>query len=45
MSGYGQQESWTEKEREPFFQVLGEEIVSSNLAGKSIIINVDFTAS
>ena len=44
ISGYGPQESWNPKEREPFFQLLGEEIVKADLAGKSIIIEADFNS-
>ena len=44
ISGYGPQESWTSKEREPFFQLLEEEIVKAELAGKSIIIEADFNS-
>ena len=44
MSGYGPQESWTPMDREPFFQVLEEEIVKANLAGKSIFIEADFNS-
>jgi hypothetical protein len=44
ISGYGPQDSWTPQQREPFFQSLEEEIVKSNLAGKSIIIEADFNS-
>ena len=32
------------QQREPFFRVLEEEIVKATLAGKSIIIEADFTS-
>ena len=44
ISGYGPQDSWTPQQREPFFQSLEEEIVKSNLAGKSIVIEADFNS-
>ena len=44
MSGYGPQESWSPELREPFFQVLEEEVIKSELAGKSLIIETDFNS-
>ena len=44
ISGYGQQETWTPKERLPFFEALEEEIIKAELAGKSVIIEADFNS-
>ena len=44
ISGYGPQENWTSDNREPFFQALEEEIIKSELAGKSTIIEADFNS-
>ena len=41
MSGYGPQESWQESERMPFFLALEEEILKAELAGKTILIELD----
>ena len=41
MSGYGPQESWSESERMPFFLALEQEIVKAELAGKSVMIEMD----
>ena len=41
ISGYGPQESWVESARMPFFLALEEEIVKAELAGKSILIELD----
>ena len=41
VSGYGPQENWPETERMPFFLALEEEIIKAQLAGKSIIIELD----
>ena len=41
ITGYGPQECRPEKERMPFFLALEEEIVKAELAGKSIIIELD----
>ena len=41
MTGYGPQENWSEQQRIPFFLALEEEIVKAELAGKSILIELD----
>ena len=41
ISGYGPQENWPEVERMPFFLALEQEIVKAELAGKSILIQMD----
>ena len=41
MTGYGPQENWSEVERMPFFMALEQEIVKAELAGKSILIEMD----
>ena len=41
MTGYGPQENWSLVDRLPFFLALEEEIVKAELAGKSIIIELD----
>ena len=41
MSGYGPQENWPEADRKPFFLALEEEIIKAELAGKSVIIEMD----
>ena len=44
MSGYGPQESWSTEQKEPFFQALEEEIIKTDLAGKSVVIEADFNS-
>ena len=44
ISGYGPQENWTEEKRRPFFVALETEVEKANLAGKSIIIELDANA-
>ena len=41
ITGYGPQESWPECDRLPFFAALEQEIIKAELAGKSIIIEMD----
>ena len=41
ISGYGPQENWDEEKRLPFFLALEVEIEKANLAGKSVIIEMD----
>ena len=41
MSGYGPQENWDENERLPFFLALETEVEKAELAGKSIVIEMD----
>ena len=41
ITGYGPQENWPEKERIPFFLALEQEVVKAELAGKSILIEMD----
>ena len=41
ISGYGPQENWDEDDRIPFFLALEVEIEKAELAGKSIIIEMD----
>ena len=41
MSGYGPQENLSEAERMPFFVALEAEIARAEIAGKSIIIEMD----
>ena len=41
ISGYGPQENWPEAARKPFFLALEEEVVKAELAGKSLIIEMD----
>ena len=41
ISGYGPQENWEEEKRLPFFLALETEIEKAELAGKSIIIEMD----
>ena len=41
ITGYGPQESWPEIDRMPFFLALEQEIIKAELAGKSIIIEMD----
>ena len=41
MSGYGPQECWPENERMPFFLALEQEIIKAEVAGKSIMIELD----
>ena len=44
ISGYGPQENWSEEKRRPFFVALETEIEKANLAGKSVIIELDANA-
>ena len=41
ITGYGPQESWPLSARMPFFLALEEEVVKAELAGKSIVIEMD----
>ena len=41
MPGYGPKESWSINARMPFFLALEEEVAKAELAGKSIIIQLD----
>jgi hypothetical protein len=41
LTGYGPQENWEENLRLPFFLALEEEIVKAEMAGKSVIIELD----
>ena len=41
ITGYGPQESWSDVEKMPFFVTLEEEISKAQMAGKSIIIELD----
>ena len=41
VSGYGPQENWEEEKRRPFFLALEIEIEKSELAGVSVIIELD----
>ena len=41
ITGYGPQESWKESKKMPFFVALEEEISKAQLAGKSLIIELD----
>ena len=41
VSGYGPQENWEEEKRRPFFLALETEIEKSELAGISVIIELD----
>ena len=41
ISGYGPQENWEEEKRIPFFLALETEIEKAELAGKSVIIEMD----
>ena len=41
MTGYGPQENWPIAARMPFFLALEEEVVKAELAGKSLIIELD----
>ena len=41
ISGYGPQECWSEMERMPFFLALEQEIIKAELAGKSVLIEMD----
>ena len=41
MSGYGPQENWAELARKPFFLALEEEIIKAELAGASVILEID----
>ena len=44
ISGYGPQENWSEEKRRPFFVALETEVEKANLAGKSVIIELDANA-
>ena len=44
ISGYGPQENWPEDKRRPFFVALETEVEKANLAGKSVIIELDANA-
>ena len=41
ISGYGPQENWEEEKRLPFFLSLEKEIEKAELAGKSVLIEID----
>ena len=41
ISGYGPQENWAEEKRMPFFIALETELEKAQLAGKSIIVEMD----
>ena len=41
MTGYGQQETWKDEDKMPFFVALEEEISKSLIANKSIILEMD----
>ena len=41
ISGYGPQENWDEENRIPFFIALEKEIERAEIAGKSVIIEID----
>ena len=41
ITGYGPQETWTPAERMPFFIALEEEISKANMAGKSVVLEMD----
>ena len=41
ISGYGPQETWVEESRMPFFLALDVEIEKAQLAGKSVILEID----
>ena len=41
LTGYGPQENWPVTARMPFFLALEEEIAKAELAGKSLIIQLD----
>ena len=41
ISGYGPQENWEEEKRLPFFLALETEVEKAELAGKSIVIELD----
>ena len=43
ISGYGPQENWPEEKRRQFFVALETEVEKANLAGKSILIEMDAT--
>ena len=44
ISGYGPQENWEEEKRLPFFIALETEIERAELAGKSVIVEMDANA-
>ena len=41
ITGYGPQENWIEEDRVPFYLALEEEIITAELQGASIIIEMD----
>ena len=41
ISGYGPQECWSDEEKMPFFVTLEEEISKAEMAGKSVIVEID----
>ena len=41
ISGYGPQETWSDEEKMPFFVTLEEEISKAEMAGKSVIVEID----
>ena len=41
ISGYGPQETWSDDEKMPFFVTLEEEVSKAQMAGKSVIIEID----
>ena len=44
ITGYGPQENWDNSEKTPFYNALEDEIVASELQGRSIIIAMDANA-
>ena len=44
ITGYGPQENWQENGKTPFYNALDEEIASTELEGKSILIAMDANA-
>ena len=41
ITGYGPQENWVEEKRVPFFLALDTELEKAELAGKSVIVEID----
>ena len=41
MSGVGPQENWDETRRTPFFIALEAEVIKAQIAGKSVLIEID----
>ena len=41
MSGVGPQENWEETKRTPFFIALESEVIRAQIAGKSVLIEID----